>query len=508
MVLHRAQQPAFMKALSIVRLIVLLEFAVLVLPFTHGQQQRSVEPVDTVTSGFYENGRYYAIVIGINQYPSPLPTLETAVNDAQAIANVLKKDYGFQVTLLLDSQATRSHILDGINSFHDKLNENDNLLIYYAGHGWWDTAAEKAYWLPVDAGSNYSSNRIISDDLTAAVRGQNARHVLIISDSCYSGGLTRAIDRSPEQFLYRMLVKRSRTLMSSGGNEPVSDGGTDGHSVFANALLQALAKPRQAIFTGSNLLHGSIREQVAGKSNQDPQYSLIRNSNDDQGDFVFVRNGANLSELQPSQSQFSTVDQSFPAQVFDSFVILRAPIGAEISIDQELAAHSNGDPLRIKVQPGRREIAVYKPGFLLWKEVVNAQAGKQMELTADLKPSPGDDVPRATGNASALSDADMTQIRDLLSRYAKAVNGRDIKQLKSTWPEIPGKKVDEVKTLPKGLRISLTLTAASLLDTHENAIVRCKQTYEQYGKSEDDNVTFYLGRLNNGWIINQIPSSN
>jgi len=235
---------------------------------------------------------------------------------------------------------------------------------------------------------------------------------------------------------------------------------------------------------------------------------LIRNSNDDQGDFVFVRNGANLSQLQSSQSDLSTVDQSFPAQAFDSFIILRAPIGAEIQIDQELAAHSNGDPLRIKVQPGRREIAVYKPGFQLWKQVVNAQAGNQIELTADLKLAEGDDNTARRGYAPALSDADMTQIRDLLGRYAKAVNGRDIKQLKSTWPEIPGKKVDEVKTLPKGARISLTLTAASLLDTHENAIVRCKQTLEQDGKSEDDNVTFYLGRLNASWIINQIPSSN
>jgi Caspase domain/PEGA domain len=498
-----------MKVSRAIRVTVPLALALFAPCVSLSQPQRNLGPETAVSPLTSENGKYYAIVIGINQYPKPLPPLSTAVNDATAIAKVLNEDYGFEVTLLVNNQATRNQILGGINSFHNKLKENDNLLIYYAGHGLWDTEAEKAYWIPVDADSLYSSNRIISDDLTAAVRGQNARHVLIISDSCYSGGLTRAIDRSPEQFLHRMLVKRSRTLMSSGGNEPVSDGGTDGHSVFAYALLQALAQPRQAIFTGSSLLHGSIREQVAGKSNQDPQYSLIRNSNDDQGDFIFVRKGANLSQLQPSQSDLSTVDQPLPPQAFDSFIILRAPIGAEIQIDQELAAHSNGDPLRIRVQPGQREIAVYKPGFQLWKQVVNAQAGKQIELTADLKRAAGDDNPARTGDAPALSDADMTQIRDLLGRYAMAVNGRDIKQLKSTWPEIPGKQVDQVKTLPRGARISLTLTAASLLDTHENAIVRCKQILEREGaKPEDANVTFYLGRLNNGWIINQIPSSN
>lgn len=505
--------PVFMKLLSIVRLIVLLEIAVLALPYGRSQEQRSVEQSDIVAPQSYENGNYYAIVIGIDRYPSPLPSLETAVSDARAIANVLKNDYGFQVTLLLDSDATRNHILDGINSFHDKLNGNDNLLIYYAGHGFWDRAADKAYWLPVDADSIYSSNRIIADDLTADVRGQNARHVLIISDSCYSGGLTRSVDSPSESagrvtFLNRMMGNRSRTLMSSGGNEPVADTGTDGHSVFAYAVLHSLAQPRQPIFTGSDLLYGAIRQQVAGKSDQVPQYSYIRNSNDDQGDFVFVHNGATLSQLHSSQPQFSTADQSLPAHPSDSLVVLRAPIGAEIQIDQELAAHSNGDPFRVKVQPGRHEITAYIAGFEPWKEVINAEQGKQIELTAVLKPATATNTPAPTSDARSLSDADMTQIRDLLSRYAAAVNGRNVKQLKSTWPEIPTKKMDQVKTLPKGARISLTLSAASLLDTNDNVIVRCKQTYELEGKSEEDNVTFYLGRLNGGWIINQIPSSN
>ena len=60
-------------------------------------------------------------------------------------------------------------------SFAILLNENDSLLIYYAGHGYSDHAADKAYWLPVDADSIYSSNRIIADELTTDVRVQNAR---------------------------------------------------------------------------------------------------------------------------------------------------------------------------------------------------------------------------------------------------------------------------------------------------------------------------------------------
>ena len=139
--------------------------------------------------------------------------------------------------MLLNQEATRVHILDAIIQFRHTLDEHDSLLIYYEGHGYSDHASDKAYWLPFDADSVYSSNRIIADELTTDVRVQNARHVLIISDSCYSGGLSRDADSPTESagrtvFLNRMLKSRSRTLMASGGDEPVSDRGTDGHSVL------------------------------------------------------------------------------------------------------------------------------------------------------------------------------------------------------------------------------------------------------------------------------------
>jgi hypothetical protein len=86
-----------------------------------------------------------------------------------------------------------------------------------------------------------------------------------------------------------MAAGRSRTLMASGGDEPVSDKGTDGHSVFAYAILKALDTEASPVFTASDLFFTKVRQQVAGRSEQLPQYSIIRNSNHDDGDFVFVR---------------------------------------------------------------------------------------------------------------------------------------------------------------------------------------------------------------------------
>jgi uncharacterized caspase-like protein len=284
-------------------------------------QQRGFAQHSAADDAALANGNYYALVIGIDRYAPPMPTLSTAVNDAISMSSVLKDRFGFQVTLLTDRDATRSSILNTLNRYRNTLDENDNLLIYYAGHGYSDPDADRAYWLPVDAESVESANRISADDLTAAVRTLRSRHVLIISDSCYSGSLTRDPDLpSPSggqtTFLSRMVRSRSRTLMASGGDEPVSDTGTGGHSVFAYAVLSALEQTDEPVFTAGDLFYSSVRQQVAGRSRQIPKYDIIRNSNHDNGDFVFVLKAAVAAapvEIQPPSAP-ETSRASTPAE--------------------------------------------------------------------------------------------------------------------------------------------------------------------------------------------------
>ncbi len=243
-------------------------------------------------------GNYYALVIGINDYAGRLPTLKTAVSDAKAVAAVLSAKYGFQVTTLLEQNATRDNIFKAITLFRKSLAQNDNFLIYYAGHGSIDRETSKAYWLPADADPDplATSRDISSDDLATEVRGLVARHVMIISDSCFSGDLSRdAGDFSPSEgqknYILRMQQGPSRTLMASGSDEPVSDSGSGGHSVFAEQLLQNLQSRSETSFTAADLFF-SIKESVQGHSRQDPEYSTLRDSirpssNAGVGDFVF-----------------------------------------------------------------------------------------------------------------------------------------------------------------------------------------------------------------------------
>lgn len=238
-----------------------------------------------------QTGPYYALLIGVNDYQH-LPKLKTAVNDAQGMSEILHTQYGFETTILRNP--SREQITHALNSFRRELDRNANLLIYYAGHGFYDKEADKAYWLPADAEPGDTTHWIIADEITTDAKVMPARHVLIVSDSCYSGGIGRGMSgeftpTEHSRYLEKMLEGKSRTLMASGGLEPVSDGGAHGHSVFAAALIGALENEDDHAFSAQIFFERFVRISVAGRSDQTPEYTVIRNSGHDAGDFVFLR---------------------------------------------------------------------------------------------------------------------------------------------------------------------------------------------------------------------------
>jgi hypothetical protein len=265
--------------------------------FGYGQtaaSQRGLQATKASSASTLQPGPYYALVIGNNNYRY-VGKLKTAVNDADAVAQLLHERYGFLTKVLHD--ATRNEILTALNEYRRSLPENSNLVIYYAGHGYKDAGADEAYWLPVDAQKDNNQNWISADDITADARAIPAMHLLIISDSCYSGaladkerGATVSIDsRERGAYLAQLMQSKSRTLMASGRNEPVSDGGPGHHSVFAAAVLESLRRIDNDKFTAAELFQQFVQPAVAGKSSQVPQYAVIRESGHQYGDFVFTR---------------------------------------------------------------------------------------------------------------------------------------------------------------------------------------------------------------------------
>jgi predicted nucleic acid-binding Zn-ribbon protein len=242
-------------------------------------------------------GRYHALIIGNNRYQH-LARLETAVADAQAVEDVLRRRYGFKTTLLLN--ADRYQLLSALNKLREELTPDDNLLIYYAGHGELDRVNSRGYWLPVDAETNSSANWISSVQITDVLNAMTARQVLLVADSCYSGVLTRAAvarleagltDEERLRWLKAMATKRARVVLTSGGVQPVLDGGGGDHSVFAAAFLDAL-ETNEGVLESQRLAQRVVQKvttSTAGASiDQIPVYAPIRFAGHEAGDFFFV----------------------------------------------------------------------------------------------------------------------------------------------------------------------------------------------------------------------------
>jgi hypothetical protein len=244
-------------------------------------------------------GKYYALIIGNQQYAN-IDDLDTPRNDAEEIASILKDKYGFEVQVILNSDNIA--LMEAFNNYSKTLTEEDNLLVYYAGHGSRIKSSdhEAGYWLPSNAeapprDTYWVSNEFITRHLSRA----KAKRVLVIADSCYAGLLSSApgylllgkSGRASDDYIRYKLDKRSRLLLSSGGDFPVLDNGGGKHSIFANALIKVL-KNNQRILTGPELFT-QVREEVVAKAKdlkfpQEPEYKSIKGAGHEVGDMFLV----------------------------------------------------------------------------------------------------------------------------------------------------------------------------------------------------------------------------
>ena len=182
--------------------------------------------------------------------------------------------------------------------YRKALPAESNLLVYYAGHGARDPETHDAYWMPVDAKPDNPANWISAEEIIGYMRAMPSRHVILVSDSCFSGALANAVmrgmpvslpPRETDAFFEKKLRDKSRTILSSGGDEPVADNGGKGHSIFALAMLDGLSEMDENRFTATELYAAYVDRKVGGNSNQDPHYLPLARSGDNGGDFVFTR---------------------------------------------------------------------------------------------------------------------------------------------------------------------------------------------------------------------------
>ena len=221
-------------------------------------------------------GTNYLLAIAINDYLH-CSKLNNTVRDVEAFIELMTTRYHFDpahVTFIKDSEATEKRIRRAFDLLIDVVTEQDNLIVYFSGHGR-HHERRGGYWIPVEAGtsdddwSDYISNDVVKSYLSKI----KSFHTFLIADSCFSGSLF--IDKSKEKFSGdRRDTEPSRWGLTSGKKEIVSDGRPGTHSPFATALLDVLRKADQP----PNVMRicDLVLEKVAANTEQTPMGSPLQ----------------------------------------------------------------------------------------------------------------------------------------------------------------------------------------------------------------------------------------
>jgi hypothetical protein len=236
-----------------------------------------------------DGARFFALIIGVQNYADPkVNSLDYPLADAARVREILTKDYMFdQKNIIFLADPNRSVIISKLDQLAQQITPNDNLLIFYAGHGYFDENLKQGFWLPSNARKDSRAEWLSNSTVRDYLGGMRAKHVLLIADACFSGSIFKTRDAFTEeaasiQELYRM---PSRKAMTSGAMKAVPD-----RSVFVDYLIKRLNENAESYLTAEELF-SSMRKAVINNSpsRQTPQYGEIREAGDEGGDFVFVR---------------------------------------------------------------------------------------------------------------------------------------------------------------------------------------------------------------------------
>ena len=263
-------------------------FSFIVTPLI-AQDSRGLDVVAKNVIGDAAIGRQIAVIIAIDKYREWMP-LQNPVKDAREIRTILAEKYFIdEFDELCDANATKAAIFRLLDRLASSTRPEDSVLIYYAGHGYLDEKSSTSFWAPVDAGQDKfeQKNWIASAQLRGYLSNLKARHVLLISDSCFAGDILDA-SRSAEPIIdaeyYRNAYARvSRQVLTSGASETVSD-----TSSFSRQLKLALDGNTQPCVDPLGLFF-QIRLGVTGST---PLLGSLKDSGQQQGGaFLLFRKG-------------------------------------------------------------------------------------------------------------------------------------------------------------------------------------------------------------------------
>ena len=233
-------------------------------------------------------GRHnYALLIAVEEYKDPaIVSLNEPLKDAKQLKEILIGHYTFDsvdVTMLVNP--TFEEINVAFDELSHRITPTDNLLIFYAGHGYFDEKTNIGYWLPSDAQEKNRAKWFRNSALVENIGAINSKHTLLIADACFSGGIfkTRSALNNASVDIANQMKRSSRKAMTSGSLTTVPD-----KSVFMRYLLKTLNENENK-YLASEDLFDAIRTAMRNNAGTKPLYGEIQNVGDEGGDFVLIK---------------------------------------------------------------------------------------------------------------------------------------------------------------------------------------------------------------------------
>lgn len=231
-------------------------------------------------------GVNHLLVIAIDDYQF-CPKLNNCVRDAEDFTRLLVEKYRFEQSntqSLVNNNANRKTILDTIRDLRQKVKPQDNLLIYYSGHG--QTVDGVGYLIPVDAQPDSDADFVSANDLKNRLDQIGCFHIVLLVDACFSGSLFSSFKNATTHVAGEN--RRSRSgLAASHSREQALDGNPGENSPFANRLIRNLRENEHPL--GMQALASRVIDEVhrLSENRQTPVYKSLNVRGDDAGQFVF-----------------------------------------------------------------------------------------------------------------------------------------------------------------------------------------------------------------------------
>lgn len=257
--------------------------------------------LDISTAGTAAKGHNYFLGIGVDAY-AHFPALANARKDVEDLRDLLVQHYYFDLshtTLLCGAEASRKNILRQLNQYRKTATADDRLLLYYAGHGLFD--GNLGFWIPAEAERDDISGYVSNADLREIMRSIPARHILLISDSCFSASLmVRDASRGAGGSAFEDFERNASRWVFISGKGVVSDGQPGHNSPFADAILKHLRQnPTEALNIAQ--LADQVTKEVRFNYEQQAEASPLYQAGHAGGQFVFQKRQTERDDWQKAQ---------------------------------------------------------------------------------------------------------------------------------------------------------------------------------------------------------------